>query len=321
MIDQAAPPASPERVETALREQLVRGDAVAGTAVPILRHLIAAGDVSLFNEEIVTRLRAMLADIARQLLDALMGRQGRTHSAGEVEVVGHALLDNPALVSHLHALALEWQLTERLHAAVALDPVASPLLQRLIASPDELTRNKARAFLAAQARWCQAQRRMSLPLTELPAGLLNVALYTLRTLAGIEPALADRATVVEGEIRRSYDEQATRLGLAAHLVAYLVQDRPPTLRVAEAGVPLFLTAIAIGSGQYRDAAALATHRTQTARLGLTLRAAGLGAGAVEEQCLLLHPDVRPSHDISSLSCEDAAAILSSALPAARDYTL
>ncbi|EJL32428.1 hypothetical protein [Novosphingobium sp. AP12] len=320
MIDQAAPPASPERVETALREQLVRGDAVAGTAVPILRHLIAAGDVSLFNEEIVTRLRAMLADIARQLLDALMGRQGRTHSAGEVEVVGHALLDNPALVSHLHALALEWQLTERLYAALGLDPVASPLLQELIASPDEVTRNKARAFLAAQARWCQAQRRMSLPLTELPADLLNVALYTLRTLAGIEPALAERATVVEGDIRRSYDEQATRLGRAAHLVAYLVQDRPPTLWVAQAGVPLFLTAIAIGSGQGRDAAALSMHRTQTARLGLTLRAAGLGAGAVAEQCLLLHPEIPPPHDLSRLSCEEAGAMLSSARPV-RDHTL
>lgn len=311
MIDQAVPPASPESVETALREELARGDAVAGTAVPILRHLIAAGDVSLFSEEIVTRLRAMLADIARQLLDALIGGQGRAHSAGEVEVVGHALLDNPALVAHLHALALEWQLTEALHARLALDPVASPLLQGLIASPDDATRGKASAFLAAQARWCQAQRRMSLPLRELPADLLNVALYTLRTLAGVEPALAERATVVEGEIRRSYDENATRLGLAAHLVAYLVQDRPATLWVAQGGVALFLTAVAIGSEQGRDALALATHRTQLPRLAVAMRAAGLSGNAVEEQCLLLHPERTPPEGLASLDADQAAAILSS----------
>lgn len=318
MIDQAAPSASPESVETALRDDLARVEAVAGAAVPILRRLIAAGDVSLFSEEIVARLRAMLADIARQLLDALIGGQGRAHSAAEVEVVGHALLDNPALVAHLHALALEWQLTEGLHTRLALDPVASPLLQALIASPDDTTRGKASAFLAAQARWCQAQRRMGLPLCELPADLLNVALYTLRTLAGVEPALAERATIAESEIRRSYDETASRLGLAAQLVAYLVQDRPSTLWITQGGASLFLTAVAIGSGQDRDAVALFTHRTQFVRLAVALRAAGLSGSAVEEQCLLLHPEGTLPEGLANLSADDAAKILSSR-PNARSH--
>jgi hypothetical protein len=316
MIDQAAPPESPERAEMALRDELARGDAVAAAAAPILRQLIAAGDVSLFSEEVVARLRAMLADIARQLLDALVGGQGRAHSAGEVEVVGHALLDNPALVAHLHALALEWQLTESLHGRLALDPVASPLVQERIAAPDEPARAQATAFLSAQARWCQAQRRMALPLRELPAGLLNVALYTLRTLAGVEPALAQRATVVESEIRQTYDEGTTRLGLAATLIAGLEDARPSALRVAHAGVPLFLTVLALGSRQERDAAALSTHRSQFTRLALGLRAAGLGREAVEEQCLSLHPEIALPYGAARLETGAAAALLT-ALPASR----
>ena len=316
MIDQAVPPASTDGVETALREELARGDAMAGTVAPILHHLIAAGDVSVFSEEILARIRAMLADLAAELLDALIGADGRrAHSPGEVEVVGRALLDNPDLLTHLHGLALEWQLTERLQGRLALDPVVAPLLQGLIASADGEISALARAFFAVQARWCQSQRQMKLPLRELPADLLNIALYTLRTLAGVEPALAERATVVEGEIRRSYDEEATRLGLAARLVVGLGNEAQAALSVAHGGVALFLTALALGSGQERDAAVLSTHEAQLARLALALRAAGLGPSAVEEQFLALHPEIMLPDGFERLASDRAAAILSSRRPA------
>ncbi|HUD27536.1 MAG TPA: hypothetical protein VMQ93_01610 [Novosphingobium sp.] len=321
MIDQAAPPAIPDRVETTLREELARGDVMAGTAVPILRQLIAAGDLSIFSEEVVARLRGMLADIARQLLDALVGGQGsRAHSAGEVEVVGHALLDNPALVAHLHALTLEWQLTERLQARLGLDAAASPLVQGLIASPDERLRADAAAFLAAQVRWCQSQRRMSLPLRELPADLLNVALYTLRTLAGVEPVLAERATVVESEIRRSYDEANTRAGMAARLMAGLAErgglDVPA---VAHSGVPLFVEALARASGQARDTVLMSTHRSQIARLALTLRASGLAAEAAQAQVLSLHPETVLPDVFAAIDETRAAAILASSRAVLRPH--
>ncbi|WP_404481140.1 hypothetical protein [Novosphingobium sp. BL-52-GroH] len=307
MIDQAVPPADTETVVAALRDDLARGDAVAGTVAPILRHLVAAGDVSVFSEEILARVRAMLADLAIALLDALVGTESRrVHSAGEVEVVGRALLDNPALLTHLHSLALEWQLTERMQARLALDPVMSPLLQGLLPNDQGL----AAAFVGAQARWCQAQRQMKLALRELPAELLNVALYTLRMLAGAEPELAARATVAETEIRASYDEASSRMGLAAKLVAGLGDGAWTALVLARAGVPLFLTAIAQGSGQNRDAVVLSTHEAQIARLALALRAAGLEPWLVEEQILALHSEMLLPEGFERIGSEQAATILS-----------
>ena len=308
MIDQAVPPANPDTVAAALRDELARGDAVAGTVAPILRHLIAARDVSVFSEEILARVRAMLADLATELLDALVGPESRrAHSADEIEVVGRALLDNPALLTHLHALALEWQLTERMQARLALDPVLSPLVRERLSAPP----GPAQDFLAAQARWCQAQRRMKLPLRELPADLLNVALYTLRMLAGAEPELADRASLVENDIRQSYDEAVTRLGLAACMLADLPDGRS-ALAIGQAGVPLFLTALAAGSGQHRDAVVLATHEAQLARLALGLRAAGLAPAAVAEQFQVLHPDILLPAGFEQIDPDHAAAILAGA---------
>ena len=67
-------------------------------------------------------------------------------------VLGEALAGSSALLSHVHSLALEWQLTERLQSRIALDPVLPPLVQALIASPEPATAELAMQFLAAQAR-------------------------------------------------------------------------------------------------------------------------------------------------------------------------
>lgn len=295
---------------------------MAGTAVPILRHLIGADDLSIFSEETVARIRGMLADVARQLLDALVGDQGhRVHSPGEVEVVGHALLDNTALVAHLHALTLEWQLTERLQGQLGLDPVASPLLQRTLASARSSARSEAAAFLSAQVRWCHAQRGMALPLTELPAELLDIALYTLRTLAGFEPALAERASVVEDELRRSHDEAATRIGLATRLLATLAEKGAHHgLSIRDAGVPLFVTAVAAASSQSRDSVLLYTHRSQAVRLSLALRATGLDDREVRAQVAALDPGYALPDGLAQIEAAEAAAILS-APPQPRLYAL
>ena len=54
--------ASPaDTVETVLREELAHGDAMLGTITPILRHLLANDDHSVFGDEIVARVRAMIA--------------------------------------------------------------------------------------------------------------------------------------------------------------------------------------------------------------------------------------------------------------------
>jgi hypothetical protein len=310
MIENAVHPADTESVEALLRDELARGDAVAGSVLPILRYLAGTPHSALFGEEVLTRTRAMLADLAGEILDRLVGAgDGRGHSDGEIEVLTRAFLPSPVLLGHVHALALEWQLTESLQARAALDPVASPLLQGLVSCADADLRAAALAFLAAQARWCQVQRRMGLPLGELPAPVFDEVLAIVRKLVAAEPTLAERARVVEAEARRDYAPDATRLGLAQRVVRS--HGNVSALRVTEAGAALFLTALALGSGQTRDAAVVSTQEGQGARLALVLRAAGLEPVAVEEQFLAIHPQAALPSGFERLAADHATAILSS----------
>ncbi|MGE4303530.1 MAG: hypothetical protein AB7E24_05795 [Novosphingobium sp.] len=311
MIDRAVHPASGENgenVEAVLREELARGDAMAQTVLPILRHLIAAEASSVFSDEILARVRGMLADLASGLLDSLGAGADAERYADRLT---HGFIDNPALLSHIHALALEWHLTEKLQSRLALDPIVSPLVQALIASPEPATQELAMTYLAAQARWCQAQRRMKLPLRELPGDLLHAVLLTLRALAEAEPHLGERAMQAESAIRQSYDEGASRLGLASRLIMSMGSGAQVALSVSHAGVSLFLTALGMGSGQGRDTVTFSTHEAQLARMALALRAAGLKPSAVEEQFLAIHPDVTLPPGFERLGPDMAAAILAS----------
>ncbi|MFN5779780.1 MAG: hypothetical protein ACK44O_09970, partial [Novosphingobium sp.] len=112
------------------------------------------------------------------------------HDPAAVDQVIATLVERAALLNHIHAQALEFQLGERLQARIALDPVLSPLLQALIASPDSTTAASAMALLAAQARYVQAQRRMQLPVGELPADLFHAILQTVRGLEAEPEVLA-----------------------------------------------------------------------------------------------------------------------------------
>lgn len=323
MIDNAVHPADTESVEALLRDELARGDAVAGSVLPILRYLAGTPHSALFGEEVLTRTRAMLADLAGEILDCLVGAgDGRGHSDGEIEVLTRAFLPSPVLLGHVHALALEWQLTESLQARAALDPVASPLLQGLVSCADADLRAAALAFLAAQARWCQVQRRMGLPLGELPAPVFDEVLAIVRKLVAAEPTLAERARVVEAEARSVYAPEATRLGLAQRVVRGLRGSHGDVsaLRVTEAGAALFVTALALGSGQTRDAAVVSTQEGQGARLALVLRAAGLEPVAVEEQFLAIHPQAALPSGFERLAADHATAILSSSSGAASAVT-
>lgn len=281
MIDRVGHSPGVEDAEAALRRELARGDAMAETLAPLLRQLIAAEDDSLFGEDILAQVRGMLADLAQGLLADVPDDDAAR------ERLIRALLDSPALLAHLHALAREWQLSQRLQARLALDPVVPPLVQALIASPHADTRETAMAYLAAQARWCQAQRKMKLTWRELPGDLLHTALISLGTTIGEAAARTDAA------IRRSYDEATGRLGLAARLVAGLDDLEPDggaraALSIPHAGVSLFLTALALGSGTARESAVFSTHEAQVARLALGLQGAGLEPAQIREQVMALH---------------------------------
>ncbi|WP_054529824.1 hypothetical protein [Erythrobacter sp. SG61-1L] len=305
-----------QSVEDAMRLELAEGDAMIGTLGPIMRHLLANDDHSLFSDETVARVRGMIASIALQLLHAQADAAGIDEPEDYVDQRTDELVDalqgNGGLLGHLHALALEWQLSERLQARNGLDPVLSPLLQALIASSDVETAASAMAALAGQARFVQGLRRMELTLTELPGDLFHSALVTMRTLAGVEDEPAAQAA--EAALRAEFDESRSRLGLLARLVTGMGGGAIAALSLSHAGAAIFLSALAIGSGQSRDLAVLSTHDRQLARLALALRAAGLQPAAVEEQLIYLHPDIALPEGFEQLRTERAAALLTASAP-------
>lgn len=309
MSEMFAPVRAEPTVEDVLRDDLAQADAVIGTIAPILRHLLASDDQSLFNDEIVARVRGMIDHVARQMIDAVEDAQGagarHDHDAEAIARVVAGLVERSALLSHVHAQALEFQLTERLQGRIALDPVLSPLLQALIASSDAATAASAVALLAAQARFVQAQRRMQLPLGELPADLFHAVLQTLRSFE-VGP---DVLTAAEKVLRAGYDEGRSRLGLLSRLVHGMGGGAMAALDVSHAGVGLFLTALSLGAGQDRDLTALAAHEGQLARLALALRAAGMRPDAIEGQFLAIHPDLSLPESFETLGADRAAALL------------
>lgn len=303
-------------IEAVLGEELARGDVAMESAGPVLRHLLANDDASLFGDDVVSRVRGMVADMAEQLLSCQAQAAGASEPDEFIEerrdVLAATLIENPAILAHAHALALEWQLTERLQARAAIDPVLSPLLQALIASKDPEVAASAMAMLAAQARFVQQQRRMELPLTELPGDLLHAALLTLRSCAGeAEDRSAARA---EAHFREQFDESRSRLGLASRLVTAMGGGAMAALSVAHAGTAIFLAALALASGQSRSSAVMATNERQLARFALSLRAAGVKPAAIEEQFALFHPDVLLPDGFQDLRADRAAALLSMAAP-------
>jgi hypothetical protein len=300
---EAAVRISGELVEESLRAELAQGDARARAVLPVLRHLLANDAGAMFGDEILARVRGMQAHLARQLLVG----DGNADEAQLAQGLG----ENGTILSHLHALALEWQLAERLERDYAIDPVVPPLLQALIASPEPATQDLAMKLLAAQARWCQGQRRMQLALGELPGELFHAALLTLRSL-GQDPGGA-----AEAHLRGAYDEAGTRLGLAARLVTSMGNAASVALDLRHGGSALFATALAFGSGQAREQAIVSTQDASTVRLALALRAAGLAVPAIEQQLLSLHGDASMPAGFHRLGAERAAAILSGALHARR----
>ncbi len=300
-----------QSVEAVLRQDLAHSDALLGTIPPILRHLLANDDHSVFSDEIIARVRGMMEHLARQLLDALGEAAGESERGEHEPQQIAALVDNfvahPAFLTHVHALALEWQLTERLQARVALDPVLSPLLQSLIAAPEGETAGSAVALLAAQARFAQAQRRMELPLGELPGDLLHAAVLALHAAAGSDAG--EQAAAADRLIRNRHDPARSRLGLLARLIGGMGGGAVAALSVTHAGVALFITALSLGSGQDRDLAVLSTNEGQLPRLALALRCAGLKAAGIEEQFLALHPDIALPEGFDMLGADRAAAML------------
>lgn len=281
--------------DAALRRALTQADAMLAGIGPILGHLLSAPDHSLFSDEIVARVRGMMSHLARQVLLVQAEATGQRERDAFADRHGEALAEHfqtsTALLSYCHTTAIEWQLTERLEIEAGLDPVMSPLLQQLIADRDSSVSSTGMSALAAQARFAQAQRRMELPLAELPGELFHETLLAWRKYCGDKGS--DAVARAEASLRQSYDESGGRLVLLQRLLAMAEGVGRKALALEQAGAALFFTALASIAGLDRSTAVLSSHARQTVRMALALRAAGLEADRIDEVLLRLHPGAAP----------------------------
>ncbi|AWW74845.1 hypothetical protein CD351_10460 [Erythrobacter sp. KY5] len=291
-------------VEAILKDELEREDRALRSVAPVISHMLDTGGGSLVSDAVVARLRGMLGDIARQLLEA-----GAPATASDVAIdqLVEDISDDSALIDHLYALALEGHLADRLEERFGIDPVLSPLVQELIASDHPATAELAMSAMAAQSRFSLGQRRMELPIGELPADLFSAVLERFCEAAqDREPAPLDRA--IE-QLRANYDEAGTRIGLLARLTAGMRGGAIAGLNLEHAGLALFTSSLAALTSQSRDRAIFSCHDRQSARLAISLRAAGLDAEDIEAQFGLLDQSQSPPDGLGSMPPEVALDML------------
>ncbi|MGY6551943.1 MAG: hypothetical protein ACXIT4_08610 [Erythrobacter sp.] len=303
---------APAQDSAFLYEGLQRSEHSLAAVIPVLRHLLVSEGPSLVNEAVVARVRGMLDDLARQAYFGKRPAAGPTSAAAPViEDIANRLADDSSLLAHIHTLALESQLAERFEQRLSLDPVLSPLMQELIASDDSMIAELAMNTLSAQARFIQGQRRMELPLVELPADLLGTVIRTAEDLA--HPGAAGPMVA----LRATYDEAATRLALLERLVGAMRRAAVACLAFDRAGLALFASGLARLSGQMRAKTLMACSEQQGPRLALALRAAGLDGSAIERQGLLIGAGSNLGTGIDAISPAEARRYLQTCeLPAA-----
>lgn len=303
----------PGAIETLLQDDLFHADQARVHMGPILRHLLRNDDSSIFSDEVIARVRGMLADIARQLVQALGEAAGHSDAAAWAREAGPGLVEmlagNQALLDHLHMLAVEWQLAEKLQGRLGIDPVLTPLLQDIIASHDHDLAARGMNLLAAQARFGQAIRRMQIPLVELPGDLHHIALITMQAYVTEDPSGIAAADLAEATLRKARANAASRIDLLAYAISAAGARASATLSLQNSGVALFLTALGIGAGLTRETAVMCTTESQMPRLALSLAAAGLGREGLFETFSALHPDIALPEGLDQLHPDRAAALL------------
>ncbi len=303
--------ASVSAVEEALSRELARGDENIASSRPILRHLLANQEQHLFSDEVIARVRGTLTHVARQLLFAQAEASGSANPCvfadERDESLSQLLFEDTAFLGHAHALTVEAQTAELLRGRSGIDSVLSPLLQELAASKDEDSAALSMRVLAAQARFRQQQRRMHLPLNELPADLFFKSLQYLRKLEGDESEL----TTAEKSLRATYDEGESRLGLITRLIMSMGRKAQRALAIDHGGLAIFSTALAMASDQDRDLVMLSFGQNQFVRLAISLCAAGMRKQEVEEQFMYIHPDIALPQGFELLTQQKAAIILTS----------
>ncbi len=293
-------------IEAILKDALAKGDRALSGVTPVLTHLLANTGDSLVSDAIVARIRGMLSDISAQLVLAARTEDDPV-AEQSLDRFAEELHEDSAVLSHCYALAVEGYLGERFEQRAKIDQVLTPLLQELIASDQPAVGELAMECMAAQSRFVQSQRRMQLPLGELPAELFFAILrrwenHCRRFELAIEEASYQ-------SLRQRYDEGTSRMGQFARLVSAMRGGIHAALDLKHAGLALFASAVSAATRQPRELAVLACHERQTARLALTLRAANLDADAIEKQILLVESAERLPSGLETISPQRASALL------------
>lgn len=292
-----------------LRHELARGDVALAGVAPVLSHLLSSSGQALVSEDLVARMRGMLGNLASQVLrtEAEVSGGSRQLDPAVTEEFAGKLAGSGILVSHCYAIAMESQLAEQLEQTHGIDQVLTPLLQELIASRDENMAELAMGTMSAQARFVQAQRRMNLPLSELPAELFHDVLAQWQNLR-VHGELQQRERVLQ-VLRGGYDEGGSRLGLLTRLMGSLGNGLRAAIDLEHAGFALFVSGLARASKQPRELAVLSCHERQATRFALALRAAGLKPEDMRKQFLLIQSDLAMPHGADSVSQDRALSLI------------
>lgn len=287
-----------------LRAALAGSERVLAASTPALAHMLAVPDRSLVSEAVVAQVGGMLDSLAARI--ATIAEQAGDPDGAVLETIRERLAQVEPLRAHCLGLALEWRIAVQLEGEAGLDPVMSPLLQDMVGHDE--TDALAMAALAAQARFAQSQRRMQIPLEELPAEVFHALLGIMTEVGG---ASAGRA---EASMRGLYDEAATRIALLSRLALMPQVARHRLLAIEDAGAALFLSGLAAMTGEDRDRTACAAGDPTLGRLLVTLRAAGLTAADAERQALRLHPDADLPRGLDEIGTREAAHWLAEVRP-------
>lgn len=299
------PPHTASQVrDVAVRELLTAGEQARLELPQQLRHRIAFADPSLFNDEVIARSRGLLVHLTEQLAGGRLPDVCTSSFLEGRDDILHALLAEPRLLSFCHALSFEYQLTRHLAETADLDPLLPPLMQVLIASPDAATSHLAATCLAAQTQHLRSMERMQLPLRQLPADLLHITLNIARKR--LKNSIV--AEAVEQAVRSTYDEGLTRQSRFSRLTTAPDFPNKRGWHLDKAGVPLFLTVLAMRSGTDFADAALLMSKGQMVRLALSLKSLGCPFKALQRNLFLLHD-------------EEALPVLASVTSAATDDML
>jgi hypothetical protein len=286
-----------------LREELISDDRALASVVPVLSHVLAHPGEPLVSDEVVARMRGLVAGIAMAFPTST--------NAESCDALASELAKNGNLVSHCYALGVEGAITQSLSENYGIEPSLPALVQELIGSKEAAIAELAMAFMASQARFSEGHNRGTAALYELPSELFDAAVTAWKLWASsnkISAVSVDLADA-EAELRARYDEGSTRLGLLNRMLSAIGASSQVLAEIETAGLAIFASATAKEAGQPRELVILSCQTQQSLRLALALKASGRSSEAILHQFAFLGRNIVLPADFDEWDAKQATDIL------------